>query len=175
METKNIKYPYLPEGRTILYVSENNPYMLEAKKTCIEQATDWIHPSGAVVLQNEKIIGRGALQSRLNNRRLIKFHHEGWCIRKFFKIPSGEKYWLCPGCVEVYNHSEQMAIKNAFQNNEDTKGADMYFWGHWWCCESCWNQIIKAGIKNIFLMEKSEIFFNKTNPNHIVGKIFDNI
>ncbi len=175
METKNIKYPYLPEGRTILYVSEDNPYIIEAKNTCIEQATDWGHPSGAVIVKDGEIIGRGALSSKLNNKKLIKLHHLGWCIRRILKIKSGKKYWLCPGCVDVYNHSEQMAIKDAVKNNKNTEGADMYFWGHWWCCESCWGQIIRAKLGNVYLVEGSEIMFNKKDPNNIVGRIFDKI
>ena len=157
--SKNIKYPYLPTGRTILYVEENNPYMLEAKKTCKEQATDFGHSSGAVVVKNGKIIGQGALQSRLKNKKLIKLHARGWCIRKILKIKSGKKYWLCPGCADFDHHSEAMAVKNALKNKIDMSGSDIYLWGHWWCCKSCWDKMIKAGIKNVYLLEDSDNIF----------------
>lgn len=172
METKNIQYPYLPKGRTILYVPANNPFILEAKKVAFEQATDRRYVAGAVVVSNGKVIGRGALHSKIKNKKLIQLHQDGWCIRRMLKIKSGEKYWLCPGCAAPRNHSEPTAIRNARKTGHDTKGADLYLWGHWWFCKDCWNVMIAAGIKNVYLMENSEVLFNLDNPNNIIGKQF---
>ncbi len=171
-EVKKIEYPYLPEGRSIDYVPEDNVFLLEAKKTCKDMATDWGHPSGAVVVLGGKVIGRGALRSQLSHKKLIKLHLNGWCVRKFLKIKSGQRYWLCPGCAGFEDHSESRAVKDAVKHQGNIKGADMYFWGHWWCCKPCWDKIIKAGINRVFLMEGSEVLFNPKNPKNIIGDIF---
>jgi deoxycytidylate deaminase len=173
METTTIKYPYLPEGRTILYVPENNPYIVEAKKVAFEQATDRRYIAGAVIAQDGKIIGRGALHSGVKNKKLIELHQKGWCIRRTFKIKSGQKYWLCPGCAAPKNHSEPTAIRNAKKNGYETKGADLYLWGHWWFCKDCWDAMISAGIKNVYLMEDSENLFNLDSPKNIIGHQFE--
>lgn len=170
---KQIKYPYLPEGRSFLYVPLSNKYMTEAKKFSFEHATDRRYPSGSLIVQGGEVIGRGALRSRLKSKKLIKLHQDGWCIRGMLKIKSGTKYWLCPGEATPKNHSEPEAIKNAKDLGNDTNGADLYLWGHWWCCEPCWRAMISAGIKNVYLMENSEVLFNKESPNNIIGKQFE--
>lgn len=172
MQTKNIKYPYLPEGRTILYVPENNPFIQEAKKVAFEQATDRRYIAGAVVVLDGKIIGRGALHSKVKNKKLIQLHQKGWCIRRMLKVKTGQKYWLCPGCCAPINHSEPTAIRDAQSKGNNTNGADLYLWGHWWFCKDCWDAMIAAGIKNVYLMEDSEELFNLDSPKNIIGKQF---
>lgn len=164
METKNIKYPYLPAGRNILYVSEDNIYMQEAKKYAKENSLDKVMPNGTVIVKDEKIIGRGANGST--------YHETNECERVKQKIPTGEGYELCEGC-HPKNHGEPKAIKEAKDKSEDINGADVYLWGHWWCCESCWKEMTKAGIKNVYLLKDSEILFNKQNPGNIAGKQFE--
>lgn len=163
METKTIAYPYLPEGKTILYVGEENPYIQEAKKYAREHSLDKVMPNGTVLVKDGKIIGRGANGST--------YHDTHECERVKQGIPTGEGYELCEGC-HPKNHGEPKAIKEAIQNGENTNGADIYLWGHWWCCEPCWNAMIKAGIKNVYLLEGSEVLFNKNDPNNIIGKQF---
>ena len=166
---RNIKYPYLPLGRTHKYVDENNPYMQEAKRVAFEQATDRRYPAGVLIVMNGKVIGRGALQSRLKNKKLIKLHQNGLCVRQILGVKSGKKYWLCPGCCAPRNHSEPTAIRNAKASGNDTNGVDLYLWGHWWCCKDCWDAMIEAGIRDVYLLKDSEILFNKENPDNIVG------
>lgn len=169
-----IKYPYLPEGRQFHYVSDDNQYMEEAKKISKEYSTDRNHPTGAVVVLNGEIIGRAANQAGYKNKTLIKLHETSICIRKFLKIRSGEKYWLCPGCSTNKNHAETGAVndalKNLYSDSEKLKEADLYLWGHWWACEPCWKSIIDAGIQNVYLLEGSEILFNKNHKDHKIGQ-----
>ncbi|MFZ1019549.1 MAG: deaminase [Minisyncoccia bacterium] len=172
METKDIKYPYLPAGKTILYVPESNPFIIEAKKTAFEQATDRRYIAGVVIVLDGKVIGRGALHSGIKNKKLIELHQKGLCIRRMLKIKSGQKYWLCPGCAAPKNHSEPTAIRNAKKNGYNTNGADLYLWGHWWFCKDCWDAMISAGIKNVYLMADSENLFNLSSPKNIIGKQF---
>ncbi|MCC7160319.1 hypothetical protein IT399_01145 [Candidatus Nomurabacteria bacterium] len=164
METKNIKYPYLPEGRTILYVPENNIFIQSAKNYASKNSLDSAMPTGSVLVFGGVVVGLGANGS--------DYHKTHECERVKNKIPTGQGYELCEGC-HPKNHSESKAIENAKQNGFDTKNADIYLWGHWWCCESCWNSIISAGIKNVYLLEGSEILFNKTDPSNIVRHQFD--
>lgn len=171
MGAKKIAYPYLPEGRQILYVSENNPYMSEAKRAMLERSTDWVHPTGATVVFDGAIISRVANQSRLKSKKLIGLHKKGLCIRRLFKIPSGQKYWLCPGCALTKHHAETLGAKDALKKG--VTGADLYLYGHWWCCKQCWDAMEEANIKNVYVLEGSDTLFNRSNPGHIIGKDFE--
>ena len=161
---KNIQYPYMPEGRKFLYVSIDNPYMQEAKNYARENSLDKTMPNGTVFVKDGKIIARGANGS--------DYHEKHGCERVRRGIPTGQGYELCEGC-HPKNHGEPKAIKEAKELGNDTKGADAYLWGHWWCCESCWKSMIDEGIKDVYLLEESEVLFNNKNPDNIIGKQFE--
>jgi deoxycytidylate deaminase len=166
METSKhtIKYPYLPEGRTILYVPENNEFMQAAKRVALAESTDKKTSTGVVVVNDQgMIVVSAANQSALKNQFLLRTHPT-WCIRKLCHIPSGQKYWMCPGCASSAYHAEHFAMDKAKKKNLDLTGSDVYLWGHWWCCEPCWNAMIKAGIRNVYLMEGTGEGFNNSNP-----------
>jgi deoxycytidylate deaminase len=156
----NNRYPYLPEGREIKYVSISVPYMLQTKTFALENSTDSKQPTGAIVVKDGKVIGRGANQSILRNRFLLNLHNK-LCIRKMLRVKSGTKYWMCPGCASSDMHSEVRAINDAIGNGFDTRGADLYHWGHWWCCKPCWDMMIKSGIKDVYLVDDAEELFKK--------------
>jgi deoxycytidylate deaminase len=69
-------------------------------------------------------------------------------------------YWTCSGCSPKF-HAEQSAIRNAQKNGHDLHGADLYLWGHWWCCENCWEKMIDVGIKKVFLAEEAKMMFGE--------------
>lgn len=153
----SIELPYLPEGREILYVPVENPFMQQAKKLVddLEQQLSEKYPGkvfeerklGAVVVKNGVIIGAGT--------NGVLYHVEHGCERKRQNIPTGTGYELCEGCSPK-NHAEQTALRSC---NEDPVGADLYLWGHWWCCESCWGKMITAGIERVYLVEGAEKLF----------------
>ena|SRR3989344_3600909 len=149
---KEINYPYLPSGRAIKYVSADNPFMVMAEECARKNSLDSAHKTGSVVVKNGRILGRGANGSN--------YHSINGCERKKQNMPTGQGYELCEGC-HPKNHSEPKAIKNALDSGHDTAGADLYLYGHWWCCEPCWNSIIENGIINVFLLEGSEKLFNR--------------
>lgn len=159
-----IKYPYLPEGREIRYVSMGNPFMARAKEVARHKSLDKAMPGAAVVVKDGKIIGEGANGS--------DYHENNDCKRVELKCKSGEGYELCEGC-HPKNHSEPSAIADAIEKDFDVTGADLYLWGHWWCCEPCWDAMIAAGIKDVYLLEGSEKLFDKGHPENIVGRQFD--
>ena len=165
METsmKKIEYPYLPEERTILYVSESNEFIKVAKQFAKENSLDKTMPNSSIIVKNGSIIGRGANGS--------DYHEKNGCYRVKNNIPTGQGYELCEGCSSK-NHGEAKALANAISLGFDPRGADIYLWGHWWCCEPCWNAMIKAGIKDVYLMEGSDILFDKTKEGNIVGRQF---
>lgn len=164
METDPIKYPYLPAGRTIRYAPADDVYMATAKAFAAAESLDKMMPGAAVLVKDERIIGRGANGS--------DYHERHGCERVRQGIPTGQGYELCEGC-HPKNHSEPTAIADAEAHGEDTRGADLYLWGHWWFCEPCWNAMIAAGIREVYLLEGSEVFFNKAHPENIIGRQFE--
>ncbi len=139
------KLPYLPEGREILYVSADNKFIKAAEQYAFKHSLDPAHRTGAVIVDGDEIIGYGANGS--------DFHNIHGCERKRQNIPTGKGYNLCEGCSPV-NHAEQKAIADVVLKGLSCEGKGLYLYGHWWCCESCWDAMIKAGIQNIYLPEQ---------------------
>lgn len=158
-----IVYPYMPEDRTILYVPMENTFIQAAKEYARKYSLDKTMPNASVIVRDGEIIAAGANGSN--------YHEHNGCERVKQKVPSGQGYDLCEGC-HPKNHGEQSAIRAAQKRGVDTQGADLYMWGHWWCCESCWDAMIAAGIENVYLPEKSHVLFDKNHPDNIVGKQF---
>lgn len=165
MGKNQVKYPYIPEGETILYVDEHDKFMKAAKQHAKKHSLDKHMPTGSVIVLNGEIIGRGANGS--------DYHDKFGCERVRRGIPTGQRYDLCEGC-HPKNHSEPRAIEDALHKHDikDLDKAELYLWGHWWACEPCWNAIQAAGIKKVFLMENSHQLYNKDHPKNIVGKQF---
>jgi len=154
----------MPHGRTFVYVSIDNPFMQAAQGVANELSTDLNQPTGAVVVLDGKIVGKFANQSALKNKRLLELHKNGWCVRRLLKVPTGQKYWLCLGCASFKHHGETGATRDALLRNPEIDGAELYLYGHWWCCKPCWNEMEKAKIGKVYLLENSHILFNK---NHL--------
>lgn len=159
----NIEYPYIPEGRTIKYVPGTHPCMVVAREMAQRHSLDKVMPGGAIVVKGGRILGKGANGS--------DYHEKRGCERVRRRCPTGQGYELCEGC-HPKNHSEPKAIKDARDRSHNTQGADLYLWGHWWCCKPCWDAMIEAGINDVYLMEGSEVLFNKDHPDNIVGRQF---
>jgi len=172
-DQKNIKYPYLPEGRTIKYVDGSNEYMARAKEVA-RKSNDQQQPTGAVIVCGGKIISEASNRNPLPYKFLVGLHKK-YCIRHMLKIPSGQKYWMCPGCASHENHGEYRAVVSLLKKQEwaISEGCDLYLWGHWWCCKPCWDKMISVGIRDVYLLDTSNIIFNLSNPNNIIGHQFE--
>lgn len=153
------QYPYLPPGRAFTYISEDNPYIQEAKAYAQAHSLDSAVKTGSVVVLNGEVVGRGANGS--------EYHKTNECERVRQNIPTGQGYDICEGC-HPKNHSEPRAIADAKTRAEDLHEADLYLWGHWWACEPCWSAIQEAGIRNVYLLEGSDRLFNKEHPDNIL-------
>lgn len=150
----SIDYPYLPEGKEFLFVSEDNVFLQEAKKAQEELASDSLFPVGAVMVKDGKVIARGGNGfSKGGKRRHI-------CPRVVAECASGEGYDLC-SLHDAEGHAERMALNDAKERNVDVFGADMYLYGHWWACESCWTAMIEAGIERVYLLQNADQTFSR--------------
>ncbi len=160
---KSVKYPYIHPKGSIDYVAASNKYMQIAKEYARAHSLDKVMPTGAVLVKDGQIIGRGANGS--------DYHEKHGCERVRLNIPTGQGYELCEGCSPK-NHSEPKAVTDAKKHGHSLKGAEAYLWGHWWACEPCWTALTEAGVTKLHLMEGSEVFFNKEHSDNIVGKQF---
>lgn len=160
---QSVLYPYMPKNGVIKYVPTSSPFMVEAKEYARKYSLDKTMPNASLVVKDDKVIGRGANGST--------YHDKHGCERVRLGIPTGQGYELCEGCSPK-NHGEPKAIADAKKHGHATRGADLYLWGHWWCCEPCWNAMQAAGIRTVYLLEDSEKLFNRDNPNNIIGKQF---
>lgn len=148
----------MPKDRKIQYIPEKNKFILLAKKIakksgCTKQAT------GSVLVKNGKIIGKGT-----NAGKRVRV-----CPRVLRGSKTGEDYHFCKDYCNQEGHSEVMAVRDAEKNGHNVAGSDLFLYGHWWCCKNCWDVMIKAGIKNVYLMKKSEEKFNFSSK---IGKIY---
>jgi deoxycytidylate deaminase len=142
-----IVYPYLPEGKSIKYVNLDNEFMKAAHENLDHQGCVK-HPTSAVVVKNGKIIGQGT-----NAGKYVEV-----CPR--WGSPTGKNYGPCKKVCKQDGHAEVTSVANAKKSGHETHGADLYLYGHWWCCEKCWNVMIEAGIENVYLLDKSWKLFN---------------
>lgn len=156
-------YPYLPVGRTLLYVLAENPFIARGQQ--ISQPIRDRYPeaiiTASVIVRGGQVIGEG-----VNNPV-----HTSFCPRTVFQCPSGEGYELCPRHCHSDSHSEASAIRAARERGELTEGADLYLYGHWWSCRPCWEKMIAAGIRDVYLVEgATEAFYQpsagKGEPAH---------
>ncbi len=137
--------------------------MRAAKRYAERYSLDKRMPCASLVAKRLIVFGLGANGS--------PHHKEHGCERVRLNCKTGEGYELCEGC-HPKNHSEVRALQATRINGNKTEGADLYLWGHWWLCKSCWDAIEQAGIVNVYLIEGSEILFNKEHPDNILGKQF---
>ncbi len=145
--------PYLPEGREILYVPEDNEFLQKAKVMAEAFSQYEKQQTGAVIVRGGTVLGQGCNHS--------DYHEKFGCERIKNNAPTGQGYETCLGCDPKF-HAEQQAIKYAknrlqgFLRDDDLTGSDLYLWGHWWCCKSCWDEMIAEGIRTVYLMEGAE-------------------
>lgn len=147
-------YPYLPQGRSFRFVPDGHPFLEEAKQARQSLAGDPIWPNGAILVKDGRVIARAGNGF---NRGSHLLHI---CPRVVFDCPSGQGYELCR-LHDHAGHAEQMVVKVAQEAGEETQGADVYMYGHWWCCEPCWNAMIAAGVKDVYLLEGAHEEFTR--------------
>jgi len=132
------------------YVKPNHSFMLKAlENACYSKCG--AGQTGAVIVKNNKIIVCGY---HATTRKPAP------CPRVEKNLPTGVGYELCPHCSYDF-HAEADAIRNAKNKKIDIAGADLYLWGHWWACIPCWQKMISAGIKNVYLAKGAKELFKQ--------------
>ncbi len=147
----------------LFFVTKEDQYMKAAEFFRNNDSTDKFHSTGAVVVKEGEIIGSAANQAGFKHPYFIRLHEKGYCIRKWLRIKSGTRYWLCPGCSKSKDHAETGATKDALKGSpEKVKGATLYLYGHWWCCEPCAKAMVDAGIRSVVLLENAKDTFTSS-------------
>lgn len=161
-----VEYPYMPEQGEIRYVPADDAFMVRAKEFARLHSLDAAMPNCSVVVRDGVEVGIAANGST--------YHEINGCERKRLGSKTGEDYDKCEGCSPK-NHGEPKAIANALENvdAEVVNDAEIYLWGHWWCCESCWNAMLASGITKVNLLENSQVIFNQSHPDNSIGRQFE--
>ena len=152
----DIDYPYMPKDRHIKYVPADHPFMLAAKHAREECAGDSIYPVGIVFVKNGEVLvsaGNGY------NKGAGSVHV---CPRIVLDIPSGKGYGLCK-FHDSPGHAERMLIEECKRLGVDVNGGDAYMYGHWWACEPCWDALIEAGVRDLYVTDDAHERFTRDN------------
>ncbi len=150
----DIDYPYMPEGRELRYVAADHPFMQAAALARKECAGDPSYPVGIVLVKNGEVVARAG---NLYNRGPGQIHV---CKRIVHEPPSGTGYDLCDQ-HDSPGHSERMVIQVAKEQGIDVSGCDAYMYGHWWCCEPCWDVMIENGIRDVYVVDDAHERFHR--------------
>jgi deoxycytidylate deaminase len=147
---KSLKaYPYMPPGCEIVYVKDDNPFIQAAKKValesgCVKQST------GAVIVIDNQIVAQGS-----NAGLRVEV-----CPRVVEKCATGKGYHHCKETCKQDGHAEEQTAKDFQRKALSSEGAEMFLWGHWWCCEPCWDWIKKIGLTKVHLLEGATEMFD---------------
>lgn len=158
MAKKKINYPYLPEGREIKFAKPDNSFMVAAKKAT-EKTGCRKQPTGAVLVRDGKII-----MTATNAGLTVDV-----CPRVLKGSKTGTDYHFCKEVCKQEGHSELSVVRKAREKGIETKGADVYLWGHWWCCQPCWEEMINGDIRDVYVEENAD---QKFMISASVGKIY---
>lgn len=145
---------YLPEGKEIKHASLSDSFMTAAKEAQETLAGDQLYPIGLVYVRDGEILARGG------NGFAKGSNYIHICPRIVHECKSGEGYDLCHH-HDPDGHSEAMGIKDAQSRGVDLKGADAYMYGHYWACKPCWDKMLSAGIRDLYVLENAEEVFSR--------------
>lgn len=149
-----VLYPYLPKDRKFKFVRLDDPMLQAAARAREECAGDRLFPVGAVLVRDGRVLARaGNGYNRGAETRHV-------CPRVVMDCPSGTGYELCH-LHDAPGHAEPMLMATAKEQGIDPSGADVYLYGHWWCCEPCWNVMNDQRIRDVYLLENAHEAFDR--------------
>jgi len=163
---------YFQNPAHYLFAENDNEFIELAKQSAIDYSLTSIFPIGIVAEKNGNVIARAGNGNGYHESNLNTPKHRKGCIRRFLnderekegleKFKSGEGFELCPGC-HTDSHAEANLVKEAKKINryDDLNGANVYMYGHFWCCRDCWQKMLDAGIKNVYLPKLADNFKDK--------------
>ena len=149
-----INYPYLPLNRGFKFVPLSDSHMIAAELARRECAGDSLYPVGVVLVRDGQVLARaGNGFNRGSSSKHI-------CPRVVLECPSGTGYDLCT-LHDSIGHAESMLMQVAFEKGIDPVGCDVYMFGHWWCCEPCWQVMIDVGVRDVYVLEDAHERFSR--------------
>jgi deoxycytidylate deaminase len=163
---------YFQNKELYKFAENDDKFMLAAKQAAKDYSLTSLFPIGIVAEKNGEIIARAANGNGYHENNIDSPGHRKGCIRRHVndereksgldKFKSGEGFELCPGC-HTDSHAEANLIKETrkINNYDKLKGANLYMYGHFWCCRDCWQKMKEAGIKDVYLPKLSDSFKDK--------------
>lgn len=149
------------------FVPEDHPVMQSAKEAASVHSLTPNYPIGIVAAIDDKVIciaGNGNGYHEAHGE--AEGHIEG-CCRRFIsqervksggeKIKPGEEFDLCPGC-HTDSHAEANLVRKAAGLGVNLKGADVYMYGHYWCCGDCWEKMKQVDVGKVILPDTYKKF-----------------
>lgn len=152
--------PYWDSRLELFFTDLSDQFMQDAKLVRDAESTDKAHSTGAVIVKDGKVLAMDANQAGFKHKLFIEWHRQWLCVRRWFKVKSGTKYWLCPGCAKAKDHAESRSSREAMaKHGANAIGAALYLYGHWWCCKPCSDAMVKAGVTKVILPEGAKEIF----------------
>jgi deoxycytidylate deaminase len=154
------------------FVPKTNDFITAAKNAAIKHSLTSIFPIGIVAVKEGVVMAEAGNGNGYHEANLETPGHRKGCVRRYLnderekeglpKFKSGEGFEFCPGC-HADSHAEANLLKNAKESGtyEKLGGADVYMYGHFWCCKPCWEKLMSAGVQNIYLPETANMFKDK--------------
>jgi deoxycytidylate deaminase len=157
---------YYQDKNWYRYIPSDNKFIQAAKSAAIKHSLTSVFPIGIIAVKNNFIIAEAGNGNGYHEKNMNTEGHIKGCVRRYIshqkelvgeeKLTSGEGFELCPGCSTEF-HAEANLFR--YNKNVDFKDSDIYMFGHFWCCEPCWNKILSAGVSKVYLPE--DIDFSK--------------
>lgn len=160
------------------FVESSSDFMQYARDAALKLSKTSIFPIGIVAVKDGRMVGEAGNGSGYHEVNQNSPGHKKGCIRRFLseerernglsKFRSGEGFELCPGCSTDF-HAEANLIRSV-GNKSLLSGADVYMYGHFWCCEECWAKMKEVKIKRVFLCKDID-FSDKENVKSLANDL----
>jgi deoxycytidylate deaminase len=181
MENKNHKFPdsfenidaeieFFQKIEHYKVVPEDNIFMQAAKAAEVKYSQTPIFPIGIVAVKGGEVVAQAGNGNGYHEKNFETPGHRKGCVRRFLnderekqglpKFKGGEGFEFCPGC-HTDSHAEANLTKIAKENNVDLTDADIYMYGHFWCCKPCWEKMLRAGVNDVYIVENADKFADK--------------
>lgn len=152
---------YYQDSKWYKFVPSDNQYMILAKNAALQHSLTSVFPIGIVAVKNGNILATAGNGNGYHEKNINSEGHIKGCVRRFVsneqektggqKLLSGEGFELCTGC-SVDSHAESNLLKSV-PTKSVLEDADVYMYGHFWCCEDCWKKLLDAKIQNVYIVE----------------------